>query len=326
VLRGDAGAALAQLDRLYQDGADPLLIMQDLLDLGHFLTRLKLAPEAGAGDPIAEGDRQRARPLAEKLSMPTLARLWQMLLKGLAEVQNAPSPIQAAEMIVVRLAYVADLPTPVELVRLAQDGAATVAAGASAPQREAGPPMPAATRPVAGGALRAPAGLREPADAPIDTTTAPPVASALEPMPQTFEEVLALFDQRREAVMRSHLATSLHLVHFERGHIECRLTPGAPANLANRLGQLLSEWTGTRWLVAISDEEGQPTSRQQKEAHERELRNEVAGDPLVQAVLETFPGARITAVRERFAAAPAETEEMPDQPDAEDGNSGEDGE
>ncbi len=117
MLRGDAAAALAQLDRLYQDGADPLLVLQDLLDLGHFLTRLKLVPEAGAGDPVAEGDRLRLRPLAEKMAMPSLTLVWQMLLKGIAEVQAAPSPIQAAEMVLIRLAYAADLPTPAELVR-----------------------------------------------------------------------------------------------------------------------------------------------------------------------------------------------------------------
>ena len=329
VLRGDAAAALAQLDRLYQDGADPLLVLQDLLDLGHFLTRLKLAPEAGAGDPIAEGDRERARPLAEKLTMPALARIWQMLLRGLGEVQTAPSPIQAAEMILVRLAYVADLPAPAELVRLVQDGAeGAEASGASSLRHEAGPLMSAAARPAGGNALRAPAGLRQPADKPMETLApAPPRASAYEPMPRNFEELLALFDRRREAVLRSHLATNLHLVRFEHGRIECRLAPGAPANLTNRLGQLLSEWTGARWLVAISDEEGQPTLRQQKEAHEHELRNEVASHPLVQAVLETFPGATIAAVRERYAASPAETEEAPDQPDTdtEEANPEEDG-
>ena len=329
VLRGDAAAALAQLDRLYQDGADPLLVLQDLLDLGHFLTRLKLAPEAGAGDPIAEGDRERARPLAEKLPMPLLARLWQMLLRGLGEVQTAPSPIQAAEMILVRLAYVADLPAPAELVRLVQDGAeGAEASGASSLRHEAGPLMSAAARPAGGNALRAPAGLRQPADKPMETLApAPPRASAYEPMPRNFEELMALFDRRREAVLRSHLATNLHLVRFEHGRIECRLAPGAPANLTNRLGQLLSEWTGARWLVAISDEEGQPTLRQQKEAHEHELRNEVASHPLVQAVLETFPGATIAAVRERYAASPAETEEAPDQPDTdtEEANPEEDG-
>jgi DNA polymerase-3 subunit gamma/tau len=259
VLRGDATEALTRMDRLYQDGADPLLVLQDLLGLSHFLTRLKLAPEAGSGDPIVEGDRPRARPLAEKLAMPALARVWQMLLKGLEEVQTAPSPIRAAEMVLVRLAYVADLPAPAELVRS------------------------------------------------LTASPTPPVAAEPhEPMPQSFAEVVALFDKRREAVLRSHLLSQLHLVHFEPGKIEFRPASGAPRDLANRLGRLLSEWTGARWLITLSEAEGEPTLREQGERRERELRNEVAAHPLVQAVLETFPGATIAAIRERSELDPGE--------------------
>ncbi|HUC72799.1 MAG TPA: DNA polymerase III subunit gamma/tau, partial [Stellaceae bacterium] len=222
VLRGEAAAALAQLDRLYEEGADPLLVLQDLLDLSHFLTRLKLAPEAGTGDPIAEGDRERARPLADKLSIPALARVWQMLLKGLGEVQEAPAPIQAAEMVLVRLAYVADLPAPAELVRSLQAGAARGEPAGPAPtsRRETPAPVAAApSRPPAGGALRAPVVL---AEAAVETAPPTPSSAALEPMPQSFDEVVALFDKQREAVLRSHLAANLHLVHFEPGRIEFR--------------------------------------------------------------------------------------------------------
>src|SRR6202030_505122 len=120
VLKGDAKSALQQIDSLYQGGADPLMVMQDLMDLTHFVTRLKLAPEAGSGDPLEEGDRERARPLAAALSMPVLTRAWQMLLKGIEEVQAAPMPGQAAEMVLIRLAYVADLPVPADLVRALQ--------------------------------------------------------------------------------------------------------------------------------------------------------------------------------------------------------------
>ena len=325
VLHGDAAGALAQLDRLYQDGADPLLVLQDLLDLGHFLTRLKLAPEVGSGDPIAEGDRGRARPLAEKLAMPALARLWQMLLKGLGEVQTAPSPIQAAEMVLVRLAYVSDLPAPAELLRLVQDGASGTEPGGGALRQRAGAPsIPAAPRPVAGGAARAPVELREPAVEPKEVAVpAPPVAAAHEPMPQSFAEVLALFDRRRELVIRSHLVSHLHLVHFEPGRIEFRPAEGAPRDLANRLGQLLGEWTGTRWLVAISEAKGEPTLLEQQQSRERDLRNEVASHPLVRAVLETFPGATIAAVRERFVAPPDASEDVP-AADAEEANTEED--
>jgi DNA polymerase III subunit gamma/tau len=335
VLRGDAPTALAQLDRLYQGGADPLIVLQDLLDLSHFLTRLKLAPEAGAGDPIAEGDRERARPLAEKLAMPVLARTWQMLLKGLAEVQTAPSAIQAAEMVLVRLAYVADLPAPAELVR------AIAAPSASVPERGNGmvigpnatasapavavpqPPDNVTVRPTAGGALRlAPNPEAEPRG-----SIAPVPEGSLEsdPVPQSFVEVVALFDKRREALIRSHLWSQLHLVHFEPGRIEFRPATGAPRDLANRLGQLLSEWTGVRWLIAISEAEGEPTLREQEERREADLRNEVASHPLVQAVLEAFPGATIAAVRERFASAEAEADGPSSGDPADEESTGEDG-
>jgi DNA polymerase-3 subunit gamma/tau len=318
-LRGDAAAALDQLDRLYRDGADPLLVLQDLLDLSHFLTRLKLAPEAGIDDPIVEGDRERGRPLAAKLTMPVLARAWQMLLKGLGEVQAAPSPDQAAAMVLVRLAYVANLPAPAELVRsIIGSEASSRHSSAARPLEPARRPMPAepsavaAGRPSDGSALRARVEIAEPRVEPEESGA--PASAELEPMPQSFADVVALFDRRREAVIRSHLWSHLHLVHFEPGRIEFRPAAGAPRDLANRLGQLLGEWTGTRWLIAVSEAEGEPTLRQQQERREADLRTEVACHPLVRAVLETFPGATIAAVRERFTGIEPEGPE-PDPAD-----------
>ena len=317
VLRGNAADALDRMDCLYRDGADPLIVLQDLLDLSHFLTRLKLTPEAGVGDPIAEGDRKRACPLAEKLTLPVLARVWQMLLKGLEEVQAAPSPIQAAEMVLVRLAYVADLPIPAELVRslttslprggaaVAEEPAANRASGTepSPPPEPLGAVAPSST---AVGSLVAAARVDP------DELTDPSPTSSVEhdPMPQSFAEVVALFDKRREAVIRSHLREHVHLIAFEPGRIEFRPADGAPSNLANRISQMLGEWTGERWLVARSEAApGEPTLREQEERCSSDLRNEVVRHPLVQAVLETFPGATIAAVRERFAS----TEPGPDE-------------
>jgi DNA polymerase III subunit gamma/tau len=333
VLRGEAAAALDRLDRLYREGADPLLVLQDLLDLTHFVTRFKLSPEAGAGDPFAEGDRERAGPFAERLAMPVLARLWQMLLKGLGEVQEAPSPIQAAEMVLVRLAYVADLPAPAELVRSLQgetvgnDAAAlprSTPVAAPRPTPVAAPPARAAERPSAlsrpAAAVPLPASI-ERAEAALESlpsTPAAPPSAALEPMPQRFGEVVALFDKRREAVLSAHLSAFVHLVRFEPGRIEFRPAPGAPRDLANRMGQLLGEWTGTRWLIAVSEAAGEPTLRERQQRREAELRNGVAAHPLVRAVLETFPGATIAAVRQRFAAAAADDAEDASTPGMDD--------
>jgi len=123
---------------------------------------------------------------------------------------------------------------------------------------------------------------------------------------------VALFDKRREALIRSHLREYVHLIAFEPGRIEFRPADGAPSNLANRISQLLGEWTGERWLVARSEAApGEPTLREQEERRDRDMRNAVEQHPLVQAVFEAFPGATIAAVRERFWPAGSEADDPP---------------
>ncbi|HTZ76401.1 MAG TPA: DNA polymerase III subunit gamma/tau, partial [Stellaceae bacterium] len=298
VMKGDAAAALKGLGALYDGGADPVLVLGDLLDLTHFLMRLKLTPEAGEGDPAMEGERARGLPLAQKLGVPVLARAWQMLLKGLAEAQTAPSPLQAVEMVLVRLAYVADLPAPADLVKqLAGEGGGSTGVGGGRAPAAATAPAGNGGAPVS--ARRASAGEGG-AGAPRLAAASEPVALApgLSPLPRNFLEVVALFDQKREALLRTHLFANVHLVRFEIGRIELRPTEAAPRDLANRLGRHLTEWTGERWVVSVSQEEGAASLREQAAAKDVVKRQEAAEHPLVRAVLETFPGARIEAVRD----------------------------
>ena len=338
VLQGDAAGALDRMDALYQGGADPQIVLQDLLELTHFVTRLKLTPAAGSSDALEEGDRERARPLAAILSMPVLARAWQMLLKGIEEVQTAPASVQAASMVLVRLAYVADMPVPADVVR-----ALTGSGSASAPsppsgestgvRGQSGEPAPSPSHAFVGPSLSRSAGegfapsasaAAMPAAVPAQLQPEPSAGAELEAMPQSFAEVVALFDKRREALLRVQLWSHVHLVAFEPGRIEFRPEEAAPRDLANRLGQLLGEWTGTRWIVAVSQAEGEPTLAEQEARRDSALRNEVATHPLVRAVLDTFPGAMIAAVRERYGAAETDAEAAEDEVD-DTASAGEDG-
>jgi len=317
--KGDAASALRQLGSLYEGGADPVLVVQDLMDLVHLVMRLKLTPGAAEGDPAFEAERVRALPLAEKLSVAALTRAWQLLLKGLAETQTAPVPVQAAEMVLVRLAYVADLPAPADLVKaLASEGSAGKPGPVRAPAGAAtGPLGSAAAVSVTRAANLEPSGAGPRMALAVAPEPAPTSAAAA--MPRNFNEVVALFDQKREALLRSHLFANVHLVRFEPGHIELRPTEVAPRDLANRLGRLLSEWTGERWVVSVSQAEGEPSLREQAAARDEMLRHEATAHPLVRAVLETFPGARIEAVREIVReGAPTAEAETNDESDVED--------
>jgi DNA polymerase-3 subunit gamma/tau len=312
VIGGQTPEALAILADMYASGADPAVVLQDLLELTHFLTRAKLVPESTEAPGMPETEGVRGRALSDTLSLPVLARCWQMLLKGLGETRDAPSPLQAAEMVLIRLTYASELPTPGELVkRLAapQGGAGVTPDGPAAPVSRPGPQAAAATQ------------------AQPDSEAAPISAPESRPQPTSFAEVVALAAARREALLANHLAGDVHLVHFEPGRIELRPEAGAPRDLAGRLGGLLQEWTGERWVVSVSDVPGAPTLRSQQQEYEASRRAAAQQDPLVRAVLETFPGAKMVARRDQPTSGAERPEATPQSTAASgDGRNREEGE
>ena len=278
VMKGDMPAVVTSLGEMHDSGADPVVILQDLLELTHWVTRLKVAPEAAAGS--ADSERKHGLAMAEKLSMASLTRAWTFLLKGLRETLDAPSPLRAAEMALIRLCYSSELPTPGDAIKALQNGAAPAAtSGAPAPRGGSG-----------GAAARL-------AAQPAAQAVGQPAAAT--PAPRNFTEVVALLETRREARLVHHLMHHVHEVRCEAGLIEFRPEPKAPPDLAPRLSELLSQWTGRRWVASISSDAGKPTLAEQKAARGDALRSEAENNATVQAILKTFPGARLEAVRRK---------------------------
>ena len=304
--RGAVPEALGLLASQYEAGADPAQTLEDLLDLVHWLTRIKIVPGAADDPTVPEAERVRGRSMTGKLSMAVLTRAWQMLLKGLSEVMTASSPLQTAEMVLIRLAYAANLPTPADaLGEAGRSGGTRPAAPSSAGNAPAGAPVAAST--VA--PVRAETRSQPSPAAPSARAAVVPRAEALSPNPSpepqpaelpdpgSFEEVVALAEARREVLLYAALRNNVHLVSFERGRIEFRPDANAPRDLANQLSRLLNEATARRWVVTVSGDEGQATLRQQTDAAADSARLRAKDHPLIKAVLEQFPGAKIGAVR-----------------------------
>jgi DNA polymerase-3 subunit gamma/tau len=338
LMRGDIAAALQELRAQYETGADPAVVLGDLAEFTHFVTRVKVVPAVADDPALIEVERAQGRALAEKLSMRVLARTWQMLLKGLAEVQEAGRPVAAAEMVLVRIAYAADLPTPDEVIRSLDAGSATQVrtpgnGGTSVMPGGAPAPTPRAERPRFEPPRSVPraAAAAQPARetfAPAQQA-APRAAPAGAPLAITgFAELIALAAQNRDLAVKAALERDVRLVRCEDGRLEIALETGAAKTLVNDLARKFSQWTGRRWMVVVSAEAGEPTVKAQNEARQSELKLGVRADPLVQAVLARFPGAEIVDVRkgdtltEPLAELPAEDDAaafgapaMPDEDD-----------
>ena len=315
VMKGEIAPALTLTAELYRAGADPVVIAQDLLDITHWLTRLKIVPEAAEGLAVSEAERGRAGEMARTLAMPSLSRTWHILLKGLGEVQGSRAPLTALEMVLVRLAYAGELPLPAEILKTLEtanapapkSGSAQAAPQTKGGDERAGDDAPPPIRAAAGGEAAAPAYAVEAAPAPESVPLSepgpavqsePPASEATLADPASFDEVVALFKAKRETILYSELIQYVHLVGFGPGRIEFRPGDGAPETLANNIGTLLGEWTGKRWVVSISKEAGAPSLAEQAAAADRARLDKAANHPRVSAVLETFPGSEIETVRD----------------------------
>lgn len=296
VMKGDIATALGELRAQYDAGADPAVVLSDLAEFTHLVTRLKLVPDAVKDNSLAQAERVRGGDFAQRLSIRILARTWQMLLKGLAEVKQADRPIMAAEMVLVRLAHAADLPTPDEALRMLRDGSGAVGGQASS----------SAPRPPSGGGNTALAARPILASAnPVPVMAPAPRAQALPAVSvASLEDVVALASQHRDITLKLALERDVRPVRFEQGRIEFALANGSSRTLATDLSRRLKEWTGQTWMVAVVNAEGGATLREQAEAAKGQRESDAASHPAVKAVLERFPGARIVDVRDPRAAGP----------------------
>jgi DNA polymerase III subunit gamma/tau len=294
LMRGDAATALKELRDQYDIGADPAVVLGDLAEFTHFVTRVKVVPAVADDVSLSEAERVRGRVFAAQLSVRILSRAWQMLLKGISEVQAAGRPLSAAEMVLVRIAYAADLPTPDEVVRsLGEDSNAITRpqgnGGTAAPAQNYTPRYEAPRGPQRSSAAVSPRIAEEPVT--DQTVQAQPTLSV-----DSFAELIALAVEKRDISAKMALERDVRLVRCEDGQLEIALEATAPKTLVHDLQRKITGWTGKRWIVVVSKEEGAPTMRAQMDAKQAEIERGVQSNPLVQAVLNRFPGAKIVGV------------------------------
>lgn len=311
LMQGDIGGALNELRAQYEIGADPAVVLSDLAELTHWLTRLKLVDSAGDDVAMSETERLRGRDMASKLPIRVLSRTWQMLLKGISEVQGAARPIAAAEMVMVRIAYVSEGPGPEDLIEQLKGGGAQSTGPAARQAPTSGGSERAQLRSVAGAGFTS-------VDARADAAPQANMAPARQTVAlNRFEDVIALLAKQRDIKLKATLEAGARLVSFEKGRIEISLLEGTSAAIASELSDKLSRATGERWLVSIArnNTPAAPTLREQAKSRAESLKDEARRDPLVQAALAAFPGATILEVRDPALVTAPDDIFLPENPD-----------
>jgi DNA polymerase-3 subunit gamma/tau len=298
IMKGDAAGALQELSGQYAEGADPMAVLRDLAEITHWVSVIKISPEAAEDPTVSPDERTRGQAAAEALPMRALTRMWQMLLKALEEVAAAPNAMMAAEMAIIRLTHVAELPSPEDLVRKLQSGPPPLPAGGGgggggqAPMPQGGggtsgqnmgaSPNAGPTAMMAGGGSVA--------------MGQPDTAQALARFAR-FDQVVDLIRARRDMKLLVEVETYVKLAKYSPGRIEFEPADGAPRDLAARLAGRLQNWTGARWGVSVVSSGGAATLLAVKTAERTDLEGKVLQHPLLQVVMAEFPGAEIRDIR-----------------------------
>ncbi|MFD1341555.1 DNA polymerase III subunit gamma/tau [Litorisediminicola beolgyonensis] len=312
IMRGDAAGALTELSAQYADGADPLAVLRDLAEITHWISVVKITPDAAEDPTISPDERARGQAFAQELGMRPLTRLWQMLLKALDEVAQAPNAMMAAEMAVIRMTHVSELPSPEELLRKLQEtpppapgpggpgGGLAQGGGATSMTEARGMPQATHSGPSGPSASLAPARAAE---------------TALGRYP-TFEHVIELIRANRDVKLLVEVEGGVRLAAYQPGRIEFTPAEGAPADLAQRLGAALQRWTGNRWAVILVNGAETTTITERRDAAALALRGEAEAHPLVKAALLAFPSAKIEKITSaEDEARDAQAEALPEVED-----------
>ena len=324
IVRGDVTAALGEFEMQYQAGANPVVVLTDLADFTHLVTRFKYIPEAAQDPSLSEVERLRGQDFANSVAVSTLSRIWQMLLKGIPEAENSSRPAGAAEMVLIRLTHAAHLPAPEDAARRLGDFTASDAGGVSGGngggRSQAAAPAPVNAQAAISAAPRLPSGgptamlkavpTSDTRDLPVGRTEARPDEKPAPGVPvKSLQDIVDLCSKNRDPRLKALVRNFVRLVKLEPGRLDIRMTDGGPGTLPGELGVKLKEWTGIHWIVSLSKDEGEPTLAE-AESSAREARlTDARADPDVAAILSQFPGARITDVRIRVEEEP-ETEEL----------------
>ena len=285
IMSGRVADALNLLDNQYNQGADPLVITQDMMDLTHWLTRVKIIPELANDLTVPETERVRGKKMAEILSMASLTSVWQMLLKGVLEVKGADNALKALEMLVVRLAYAADLPSPAQMIEDIKKNS-NVGDIRPLPTAVAGQNM---TIPQSFIQSQSPMGFQE--TSPVINTSPIPTVSI-----KSIADMAKLARDKREMLLAFSIENHVRPIEITDGKLVCSFTDSAPNKLSFDLTKFLSTYTGINWVVETKLEGGEKTQSEVKEEKKNQQLAELKAHPVVGAVLNAFKGAKIEKI------------------------------
>lgn len=266
LIGGKIDEVVANLAEQYKNGANPMTILQDLINITHMIAKAKIVPSSVNDVVLAESEKELCERLAPVISIAVLSKIWQMMIKGLSELAMAPVQIDALEMILIRIAYSASLPTPYEILNDVKKNSKL--------------------------------DINQP-----KTATNIQVASDMTPSFATFnnaEELVAYLEANKKMLLVYALKNDIGITEFKHGELKMTLSDKASKDLLMLMQKELFNATGIKWKIETIRGEMSETIAEAEQAQDEENKRNVSDYPLVKAILAEFKGAKIETLTHKI--------------------------
>ena len=306
LMNGKTKEGLEKFNDLYNSGGEPGIIIQDLLEVVHWLSRLVLTPEISREPGVSQIDKEKGLELSKKLSMSELSQTWQILLKGYQELQSHEMPHIVAEMVLIRLAFASELPSLDEV----SNNLKTTKQEEGVKTSENKPIITTEEKKENVSKNKKQTGIGT--DTVMEMKNVETVKKKIfeesnrknikfdkNIIVNNFKEVADLFLEKKEILLFNNLFSHVHLVNFKKGKIELNPTNDAPKDLGPKVGQLLTEWTKEKWHILMTQEKGEPTLEEQSDKEKESIINNLSKNEYIKEILNNFPGAKIEEVKDK---------------------------
>lgn len=278
LVKGNMEAVLQDISEQYTNGATPMIILQDLINITHDMAKIKIVPTLLNSTSISEIEKKTFTDLSTVCSLAVLSKIWQMLIKGISEINMAPSAVEALEMILLRVAYSASLPTPYEILNDVKKNSSSIISAASVtPEIEKKNPL-------------------------ITETTHENYTF------NTIEDFLNYLEISKKALIEYSVKNEISINEFSDGHINMNISPNINQDFILNLHKLLTKATGKKWEIEINKGDlGETIADKEKTIVDAKKKN-VAEYPLVKKILEEFRGSKIETIVRKNIEQIAESE------------------
>jgi DNA polymerase-3 subunit gamma/tau len=286
IFLGDAPRALEIFNNLHNSGADVLMIFDEMLNLVHFITQIKIAPSLKEDIHIPELERIKGFEMAQKIKMSDLGIVWQVLFKGYEELQSGFHLSQHGEMIILRLIYLHDGPSPDDLIKKSSeiDNKKIIKSEVDKVDKL----VSQKTSDASNSEETTDELNQDEFDININLRPSIKITS--------FRQFVDLFYQKREGMLHTYLYNNVKLINFKEGEINVCFTSIPDKQFSRTIAKLISKWTGRIWQINISDSNVGMSLYEEDIIDQQKKIEHMKNDPEIKSILESLPGTTIHSI------------------------------